>query len=333
VIDDLLHRLGLLQGWIFETLIEPLLYGLGLMNYAEDVFDWMWLPLFGGVAVIAAYLICRPLELWRPVEPRTDGQAVRTDITYTLVHRLGLVPLSVFVLLAPASYYIDRALMFRGILPEAIDQTIPALADWPLLTLAIYLVILDFAEYWRHRLQHRLGWWWALHSLHHDQRQMTLWTDDRNHILDDILQSAWLGGIALLIGVEPAQFPVIIIVLRLVESLSHANVRLGFGRLGDWLLVSPHFHRVHHALDHATEAPFDRAGGCNFAVILPIWDILFGTRRRDPDFPPTGIRSADARWAGLGYLRHQLEGFRRLARALMPGGTSRPGPAAVEPGE
>ena len=95
MIEDLLHRLGLMQGWIFETLIEPMLYSLGLMNYAEDVFDWMWAPMFGGVAVIAAYVICRPLELWRPVEPRTDRAAVRTDITYTLIHRLGLVPVAV----------------------------------------------------------------------------------------------------------------------------------------------------------------------------------------------------------------------------------------------
>jgi sterol desaturase/sphingolipid hydroxylase (fatty acid hydroxylase superfamily) len=332
MIDGLLHQLGLLQGWIFETAIEPLLYALGLMDYAEDVFDWMWVAMFGGVAVIAAYAICRPLELWRPVEPRADRKAIRTDVTYTLVHRLGLVPLIVFVLLTPAGYAIDRALMFRGILPEAIDQYIPALADWPLLTLAIYLVILDFAEYWRHRLQHRLRWWWALHSLHHDQRQMTLWSDDRNHILDDVLQAVWLGAIALLIGVEPAQFPIIVIVLRLVESLSHANVRLGFGRFGSWLLVSPHFHRVHHALDHADGVASARAHGCNFAVILPVWDVLFGTRRVDPDFPPTGIRAPDARWAGLGYIRHQIEGFRRLAKALAPR-RRRPGPAITEPGE
>jgi len=330
MIDDLLHRLGLLQGWIFETAILPLLYAFGLMDYADDVFDWMWVMMFGGVAVIVAYLVCRPLELWRPVEPRGDRKAIRTDVTYTLVHRLGLIPLIVFVILAPAGYAIDRALMFRGIMPEAIDQYVPALADWPLVTLAIYIVILDFAEYWRHRLQHRLRWWWALHSLHHDQRQMTLWTDDRNHILDDVLQSVWLGAIALLIGVEPAQFPVIIILLRLVESLSHANVRLGFGRVGSWFLVSPQFHRVHHSLDHAGP-PFDRAGGCNFAVILPLWDMIFGTYKPDRSFPPTGIRSKTARWAGLGYLQHQIEGFRRLFRALKPRRRS-PGPV-VEPGE
>ena len=56
--------------------------------------------------------------------------------------------------------------------------------------------MIDFGEYRRHRL-HRLPWWWA-HSLHHDQRQMTLWTDDRNHVLDDVLTAVWRGTIALL---------------------------------------------------------------------------------------------------------------------------------------
>ena len=30
-----------------------------------------------------------------------------------------------------------------------------------------YLIVLDFAEYWRHRFQHRFAWWWELHALHH----------------------------------------------------------------------------------------------------------------------------------------------------------------------
>src|SRR5205085_843369 len=90
----------------------------------------------------------------------------------------------------------------------------------------------DFGEYWRHRLQHRLSWWWALHSVHHDQRQMTLWTDNRNHVLDDILAAVWSGTIALMIGVPPAEYPLVMIAFRLVENFSHTNVRLGLRRLG-----------------------------------------------------------------------------------------------------
>ena len=63
----------------------------------------------------------------------------------------------------------------------------PFLLGQPVLTFVIYAIILDCADYWRHRLSHMFGWWWALHSLHHAQRQMTFWSDDRNHVLDDLI--------------------------------------------------------------------------------------------------------------------------------------------------
>ena len=56
--------------------------------------------------------------------------------------------------------------------------------------------------------------------------------------------------------------------------------------------------------------------GCNFAVILPVWDVIFGTWRRDPVFPPTGVATLSGPAVRCGYLRHQLEGLRRLGAAL-----------------
>jgi len=104
-------------------------------------------------------------------------------------------------------------------------------------------------------------------------------------------------------------------VFRLIESLSHTNVRAGFGRLGGVLLVGPQYHRLHHAIEHAGP-PYDRARGCNFAVILPLWDAIFGTRRRDRVFLPTGVAALEGRAVRCGYVRHQIEGFRRLGAAI-----------------
>jgi sterol desaturase/sphingolipid hydroxylase (fatty acid hydroxylase superfamily) len=92
-------------------------------------------------------------------------------------------------------------------------------------------------------------------------------------------------------------------------------VRLGFGRLGSVFLVGPHYHRVHHSIEHAA-APFDRPHGCNFAVILPIWDLIFGTWRREAAFPQTGVATLGGTAVRCGYLRHQWEGCRRLFAAL-----------------
>jgi sterol desaturase/sphingolipid hydroxylase (fatty acid hydroxylase superfamily) len=316
VLDALMHAIVQVQGFVFENAIQPLLYQFGLMDWAEDIFDGIEVPLLGAMAILAAYLLFRPLELWRPVERWGERRAVWTDIVYTVVHKLGLVPAIIFLVLTPIGTAIDAYLRFKGYIPPSIEQVIPGLVAWPFLTFVVYIVVFDFGEYWRHRLQHRLPWWWALHSLHHDQRQMTLWSDDRNHILDDILAIVWSGTFAMLIGVTPGEFPLVLIVFRLIESLSHTNVRAGFGRVGGVLLVGPQYHRLHHAIEHA-QAPFDRSRGCNFAVILPLWDVIFRTRRKDVLYLPTGVAALNGQVVRCGYLAHQIEGFRRLGAALL----------------
>jgi sterol desaturase/sphingolipid hydroxylase (fatty acid hydroxylase superfamily) len=313
--DHLLWLIAQIEGAIFEGAVQPLLYQLDLMDWAEDVYDGLEFGLFGAIAVVLAFILFRPLELWRPVERWGDRRAVRTDVVYTLVHRLGIVPAIIFLLLTPIGVAIDGHLRLQGYIPPTVEHLIPALVAWPFITFLVYIVVIDLGEYWRHRLQHRLSWWWALHSLHHDQRQMTLWSDDRNHLIDDVLAAVWSGTIALIIGVTPAEYPLVIIAFRLVESLSHTNVRFGFGRYGSALLVGPQYHRVHHTIEHA-RPPFARTMGCNFAVILPIWDVLFGTWKREAGYPRTGVAMLAGPEIRCGYLRHQLEGFRRLGAAL-----------------
>jgi sterol desaturase/sphingolipid hydroxylase (fatty acid hydroxylase superfamily) len=245
------------------------------------------------------------------VERWADGRVVWTDVLYTLLTRLGLLPLLAFVAFAAAQVWIEGLIADSGWVPPTLESLLPALRDHPLMAFALYIVILDFGEYWRHRLQHRFGWWWALHSVHHAQRQMTFWTDDRNHVLDDVIAAAWFGLIAVAIGVPPGQFPLILLVLRLAESLSHANVRLDFGWLGERLLVSPRFHRVHHGVLSAG------ALGKNYAVLLPVWDWIFGTADFDRSrYPRTGDPSAPESLASGSWLRQQIEGIRRMGRAL-----------------
>jgi sterol desaturase/sphingolipid hydroxylase (fatty acid hydroxylase superfamily) len=301
-----------LNGWLFELAVQPALYATGLMAWAEDSFDWMNFFLFGLVQVAVVYLICRPLEAWKPVERWADRKDVRTDIIYTMLTRLGILPLIAFVAFSAMNSWFAGWLADVGWMPPTLEMVFPVLRENAWLAFIVYVVILDFGEYWRHRLQHALPWWWALHSIHHAQQQMTFWTDDRNHVVDDILGAVWFGGLALLIGVPPEQFPLAVTLLRVAESLSHANIRLSFGRVGERLFVSPRFHRLHHGVLSPGEE------GRNFAVLLPVWDWVFGTAdfRRD-HFPPTGDSDAPASLAHGGWFRQQVVGLRRMGRALI----------------
>jgi sterol desaturase/sphingolipid hydroxylase (fatty acid hydroxylase superfamily) len=300
----------LLAGWLQEHAVLPTLYRLGWMRWEEISFGWTLFAVYGALQVAVSYVVCVPLERWRPVERWPNHKAVSIDILYTLISRVGILPLFAFVLFYQAQVSLNGWLADRGWIPPMLELWIPALQGHPVATFLCYAIILDFADYWRHRLSHRFHWWWALHSLHHAQRQMTFWSDDRNHILDDIVATVWFAVVALLIGVPPLQFPLLVLVLRFIESLSHANVRLSFGRVGERLLISPRFHRAHHAVLAAGQR------SCNYGAVLPWWDIIFGTADFSRGYAPTGDPGADDALAAGSYTAQQWAGFKRFLGAL-----------------
>lgn len=301
-----------IAGSIQEHLLVPLMYQLGLMQWEELGFGWALFAVYGAVQVTITFAVCVPLEKWRPVENWPDNKAVWVDVIYTCISRIGILPLITFVLFWQAQTALNGWLTDNGYVPPTLERLFPSLLGQPVITFILYAIILDLAEYWRHRLSHRYRWWWALHSLHHAQRQMTFWSDDRNHLLDDIIAFFWFGVVALLIGVSPMQFPLLVLVLRFLESLSHANVRLSFGWLGERLLISPRFHRLHHGVDAAGRR------SCNYGAVLPWWDMMFRTADFSPRYLPTGDPTGGELLATGTYWQQQRIGFGRFIGALLP---------------
>jgi sterol desaturase/sphingolipid hydroxylase (fatty acid hydroxylase superfamily) len=312
--DIWVNAFATIQDLIFENMLEPVIHMLELDNWLELVFDGLEFFMFGILEVLALYCVLRPLEALRPAERWSSREGVGTDLLYTLLHRLGLVPLLFFILLQPVADEVDAVLRLNGFIPFNLENLFPILTNRPLATFIVYVVVLDFAAYWQHRLQHRLKWWWALHSLHHSQQRMSLWTDDRNHLIDDMLGVLWFAGIALLIGVPPSQFLILAFITRFLQSLAHANIKLSFGYWGDRLLVSPHYHRVHHGIDIGH---LGIKQGCNFAVLFPVWDILFNSAHFEPYEGPTGIDDQRlGRDYGQGFWSQQKLGMQRLIQTL-----------------
>jgi sterol desaturase/sphingolipid hydroxylase (fatty acid hydroxylase superfamily) len=313
--ESVIRAFAAVHAWVFETWVEPVVHWAGFATHMERAFDATEYVLLGvlEVAFIATVLVA--LERWRPVESIADKRAVRVDVLYTLLHRLGAAPLLLFALLTVPLDAFDGWLRLHDMVPWKLEDALPWLNTHPLASFVVYLVIIDFFAYWLHRAQHRFEWWWALHALHHSQRQMTVWSDDRNHLLDDFLNDAAFALIALLIGVAPGQFVLLVMVSRLVESLSHANLRLSFGAMGEKLLVSPRFHRLHHAIGLGHEG---RYRGVNFAVLFPLWDVLFRTADFSRDYPPTGIRDQqEGREYGQGFWQQQALGLKRMVGAVL----------------
>ncbi len=303
-----------LQDRVFETAVLPLIYATGLGGYAEQAFDWTEIFLIGAIEILLLAIFLGALEKWRPLEMHSNTSEKKIDVIYTLINRLGFVPLAVFLLLMPLVGGLDGWLRMHDIIPPKLEDILPFLHDSPLLSFIFYLVILDFVAYWLHRGQHQINVWWALHSLHHSQRQMTFWSDNRNHLLDVVVIDIAFALVALLIGVAPAQFVTLVVAGRVVESLSHANLRVSFGRIGEYLLVSPRFHRVHHAIGLGHEG---RSRGCNFAVLFPVWDVLFRTANFENVYPATGVRDQlEGRDYGRSFWAQQVLGVKRMSEVL-----------------
>ena len=319
--DALLELFSQAQGWLFESVVQPAMFGLGVAGFLEQGYAGTGWFLVGLLQLALMLLVLLPLERWRPVEAITDPATVRTDVLYTLIHRLGLVRLVLFFTLDPLVDSAMGVLRAQGLPTLQLDDLWPGVTDNPWVSVLVYLVVFDFLNYWFHRAQHQFGWWWQLHSLHHAQRQMTMWSDNRNHLLDDLFRDLFLAVAALAIGVAPGQFVAIVAFTQLSESVQHANVRLWFGAVGERLWVSPRFHRLHHSvgIGHETTPAAPGAtkpvlGGHNFGVLLPWWDMLFGTADFSLRFDPTGVRDQVEQGVdyGRGFWAQQWRGLQRL---------------------
>lgn len=308
------NQFAALQDFVFESAVLPLVHQLGLGGYAEQAFDWTEFFLIGALEIPLLFIILGTLEKWRPLEVSTNQVEKNTDIFYTFLHRLGFVPLMLFLLMTPLVDSLDGWLRMQDIIPPKLEDALPFLHSSPLLSFIFYLFILDFLGYWLHRGQHQINVWWALHSLHHSQRHMSFWSDDRNHLLDDFLMDGAFALVALLIGVAPAQFVTIVIASRVLQSLAHANLRLSFGRIGEYLLVSPRYHRVHHAMGLGHTGLHQ---GCNFAVLFPVWDVLFRTANFENIYPATGVSDQlEGRDYGSTFLSQHWLALGRVKRSI-----------------
>jgi sterol desaturase/sphingolipid hydroxylase (fatty acid hydroxylase superfamily) len=318
---------SLLVTWLDLHAVAPFLAAVHLDRLAGDPREIAQALLIALAQVCVIGFVLRPLETLAPAEKWTHRRFTRIDRTYTLVMLLGLNPLFAYLVLMPL------ANAFGGGADAAGASASGGLAHWlpwfehhPLALFLVYYLIYDFVYYWMHRTQHAIPWWWALHSLHHSQRQMSCWTNDRGSYVDGFLQSMVLATVGLVIGVAPDQFALLMFIGELAQNFSHTNVRVGFGRVFGRLFVDPRFHRLHHMV---VDPDRPRLHDCNYGQVFSVWDVVFGTALYGEAPRPTGVAdpmvdSDNER----GLLAMQWGAFRRFWGALWTPAGWRPGDVA-----
>jgi len=305
------------QEFLFSKVVAPVLYQLNLMSWAEDLFDGIDWFLFGCIQIFLIFFVLRAWERFTPAEKQESfSKASRADVFYTLIHRLGIFHGMIFIVLSGFFFEIDSILHDFRFDRLNIESWWPGVSSIPFISFLIYLVLLDFVDYLYHRASHAFNWWWQLHSLHHSQTVMTAWSDNRNHVLDDIMRASFMAFFALLFGVSPGQFIMLFALSQFIQSWQHANIKVHLGP-AKYLLISPMFHRMHHAVGYGHEAKGKPGvlGGCNFGILFPWWDMLFKTAVFTKEVYPTGVRNLTV---SENILSQQWQSLVRAAKEFKP---------------
>jgi sterol desaturase/sphingolipid hydroxylase (fatty acid hydroxylase superfamily) len=144
----------------------------------------------------------------------------------------------------------------------------------------VWLAALWFAWYFLsdglyyawHRAQHRFGFFWTWHAVHHGDTSLRASSYIRLHWSEPIIQSVFIGLPIAILFQSMQQSLGFLLLAGLMSAwtfLIHADLPWGYGWISR-VVTTPAQHLVHHSID---ERHFNR----NFAGYFPFWDIVFGT--------------------------------------------------------
>ncbi|MGH8075444.1 MAG: sterol desaturase family protein [Lysobacter sp.] len=232
--------------------IESTPFSLGL--------DWFVISLFFSALVFI------PIEKMMAVRPMSPlRREWRTDLAYFFISHV----LVQFILIAVTAS--TSAVAAFALFP-ALKAAIQSLPVWLQFVFAVFMA--DLAQATLHRAYHNVPWLWRFHAVHHSSRKMDWLAGSRIHLLEILLTRSMVLLPLVVLGFSADAVNGYVILVGAQAVLAHANLRLNFGWL-EYVLVTPRYHHWHHArhIDYID---------VNYAIHLPVIDMLMGTFKRPP---------------------------------------------------
>lgn len=198
---------------------------------------------------------------------KTKFKHALTNLSFTLMHLLIHTALAIFIVML--SDWCQR----QGF----------GLVYWfnagILGTILISFLVLDFFGGWLvHIVEHKLGFLWRFHVVHHADNNVDATTGLRHHPVESVLRGVFFFMAIFLSGAPIYAVMIYQTVLILAVAFTHANIRLPkwLDNGMSYILVSPNMHKVHH---HWKQPYTDS----NYGAVFSVWDRLFGTfKKLDP---------------------------------------------------
>jgi sterol desaturase/sphingolipid hydroxylase (fatty acid hydroxylase superfamily) len=219
-------------------------------------------------------------KFWPSVRgQRRWRKGILTDLTYyAFVSTIGRVFSGVLVFIAVLIAANAAGMDLNGRELRNLTERNNWVSRQPLVLQALELIVLgDFLGYWSHRAFHTFSRLWRIHAVHHSSTEVDWLSSVRVHPLNDALQNVVVATPLFLIGFTPGVLAAYVPLLTLYAIALHANVSWTYGPLR-YVVTSPTFHRWHHSSQ-------PEAINKNFAGLLPLWDLIFGTL-----YLPKGLR-------------------------------------------
>lgn len=180
------------------------------------------------------------------------------------------------------------------------------------------LVVYDFSLYWVHRMLHT-SMLWPSHAVHHSDPELHFLSWSRGHFTEQFVIAGCLVFTSSWMGFRIEEIAGLALIKGLHQYYVHSKLDWGHGPFRD-VLVSPQFHRWHHA--NVPEA-YDK----NFASIFPVFDRMFGTYYNPGSAidVPTGIADSPAN----DFVTQTLYPFRKWGEMLKARRAARSEPRAA----
>lgn len=217
---------------------------------------------FGGLYMMGfvAYFV----ERVRPAHPEQHffKSDFKTELGYPVFNTLLGTP--VFTLLvAGVTLYLLKPLAPHFVLAGAVE-VLPFVVQ-----VFIALLLADIAIYVEHRFiaHYRL---WDYHSLHHMTPEVSWLTTARVHPVNAITIAMSSAVSFYVLGFSGTSVSVAAFLGGALAAWEHSNMDFAWPKPLCYLLVSPRFHRWHHAKEA-------EAVDKNFCLIFPFLDLLGGT--------------------------------------------------------